>query len=146
MPYAIGKLETALNISHKILSISRASCQTKLLVSCLLLIILIAKVWVVLKNSRNLLHGRHKNFENWFRNSWDTWGQSFHLQHRNYFPASVPLTGTIIDLSYLNYFWIVFQNSCAYHVANFLNFSKLPQLLQLDVKIWWSWRCIIANI
>ena len=24
----------------------------------------------------------------------------------------------------------IFQNSCAYHVANFLNFSKLPQLLQ----------------
>ena len=35
------------------------------------------------------------------------------------------------DLNYLSHFRIDFQNSCAYHVANFLNFSKLPQLLQL---------------
>ena len=34
------------------------------------------------------------------------------------------------DLNYLSHFRIDFQNSCAYHVANFLNFSKLPQLLQ----------------
>ena len=31
----------------------------------------------------------------------------------------------------LSRFDLDFQNSCAYHVANFLNFSKLPQLLQL---------------
>ena len=32
-------------------------------------------------------------------------------------------------INYLSYFWNNFQNSCAYHVANFLNFSKLPQHL-----------------
>ena len=37
----------------------------------------------------NLLHYSHKNFENWFRNSWDNWGQSWHLQHRNYFLDAV---------------------------------------------------------
>ena len=35
------------------------------------------------------------------------------------------------DLNYLGCFLIDFKNSCAYLVANFLNFSKLPQLLQL---------------
>ena len=35
------------------------------------------------------------------------------------------------DLNYLSLFLIDFQNSCAYHVANFLNFSKLPQLLHV---------------
>jgi len=47
-----------------------------------LLLIQIAKVGVALKNSGNLLHYRHKNFENQFRNSWAeicTWGQSRHL-------------------------------------------------------------------
>ena len=33
-------------------------------------------------------------------------------------------------INYLSYFWIDFQNSCAYHVANFLNFSKMSHLLQ----------------
>ena len=37
-----------------------------------------AKVGGVLKNLGNLLHDRHKNFENWFRNSWDNWWQSCH--------------------------------------------------------------------
>ena len=32
-----------------------------------------AKVSGVLKNSGNFLHDRHKNFENWFRNSCDNW-------------------------------------------------------------------------
>ena len=95
-----------------------------------LLLIPPAKAGVVLKNSGNLLHDSHKNFENQFRNSWDIWSQSFHLQHRNYFYASVPLTGANFNLSYVKYFWIDFQNSWAYHVANFLNFSKLPQLFQ----------------
>ena len=39
------------------------------------------------------------------------------------------MTGAIFDLKYLSYFWINFQNSGAYHVANFLNFLKLTQLL-----------------
>ena len=34
------------------------------------------------------------------------------------------------DLNYLSYFLINFQNSCAYLVANFLNFSQMSQLLQ----------------
>ena len=40
------------------------------------------------------------------------------------------MTGANFDLNYLSYFWMHFQNSCAYHVANFLNFSKPFQLLQ----------------
>ena len=34
----------------------------------------------------------------------------------------LPLTGANFDLNYLSYFYIDFQNSCAYHVANFLKF------------------------
>ena len=36
-----------------------------------LLLILITKVGVAMKNLGNFLHYRHKNFENQFRNSWD---------------------------------------------------------------------------
>ena len=39
------------------------------LLFCRLLVIQIAKVGTFLKNSGNLLHDRHKNFENRFRNS-----------------------------------------------------------------------------
>ena len=42
--------------------------------------------------------------------------------------------GGHFDLKYLIYFWINFKNSCAYHVANFLIFSKLPQFLQNFVQ------------
>ena len=31
------------------------------------------------------------------------------------------VTGANFDLNYLSYFWINFQNSCGYHVANFLD-------------------------
>ena len=49
-------------------------CPVKLfplcnLLFCRLLFIQIAKVGTFLKNSENLLHDRHKNFENRFRNS-----------------------------------------------------------------------------
>ena len=59
-------------------------CPVKLfplgyLLFCRLLLMQIAKVEPFLKNSGNLLHDRHKNFENRFRNSWDNWGQSCHL-------------------------------------------------------------------
>ena len=37
----------------------------------------------------------------------------------------------IIKVKTSSYFLIHFQNSCAYHVAKFLNCSKLSQLLQL---------------
>ena len=101
-----------------------------------LLLILIAKVEAVLKNSGNLLHDMHKNFENRFRNSWDNWGQSCHLSHRFFFlPLCISkisiskMTGGNFGINYLSYFWIDFQNSCAYHVANFQAFSKIPQLL-----------------
>ena len=40
-------------------------------------------------------------------------------------------TGANFDINYLSYFLMNFKNSCAYLVANFLKFSKLPQLLQL---------------
>jgi len=38
--------------------------------------------------------------------------------------------------NYLSHFFINFANSCAYLVANFLNFSKHP----LTLIIWWFWR------
>ena len=40
------------------------------------------------------------------------------------------MTGANFDLNYLSYLSIDFQNSCAYHVANFLIFSKTSQPLQ----------------
>ena len=51
-------------------------CPAKLftlgyLLFCGLLLMQIAKVGTFLKNSGNLLHDRHKNFENRFRNSLD---------------------------------------------------------------------------
>ena len=45
--------------------------------------------WHLFNSPGNLLHDSHKNFENWFRNSWDNWGQSWHLWHQNYFFDSV---------------------------------------------------------
>ena len=111
---------------------------TFFLLFCWLLLILISKVGIVLENSGNLLHDRHKNFENRFRNGLDNWGQSCHpsfwylqfvitQRQQNDFHVKV---GNF-DLNYLSHFWIDFQNLCAYHVANVLNLSKLPQLLQL---------------
>ena len=74
----------------------------------------------------NLLHYSHKNFENWFRNSWDNWGQSWHPSFWNWYFAftqsqknNFGVTGATFDLNYLSYFEINFKNSCAYHVANF---------------------------
>ena len=69
-------------------------CPAKLftlgyLLFCRLLIMQNAKVGTFFKNLGNLLHDRHKNFEIRFRNSWDNWDQSCHLQHGNYFSASV---------------------------------------------------------
>ena len=65
----------------KLVKSTFTGCPVKLfplcnLLFCRLLLIQIAKVWTFLKNSENLLHDRHKNFENRFRNSWDNWGQS----------------------------------------------------------------------
>ena len=111
---------------------------TLFLLFCWLLLILISKVGIVLENSGNLLHDRHKNFENQFRNGLDNWGQSCHpsfwylqfvitQRQQNNFHVKV---GNF-DLNYLSHFWIDFQNLCAYHVANVLNLSKLPQLLPL---------------
>ena len=54
------------------------------LLFCRLLLMQIAKVGSFMKNSGNLLQDRHKNFENWFRNSWDNWGQSWHPSFRNW--------------------------------------------------------------
>ena len=41
------------------------------------------------------------------------------------------MTVANFDLNYLSYFIMNFKNSCAYLVANFLNFSKLPHFFQL---------------
>ena len=41
------------------------------------------------------------------------------------------MTVANFDLNYLSFFLIDFKNSCAYLEENFLNFSKLHQLLQL---------------
>ena len=58
----------------EVLHIYSTGCPAKLfplgyLLLCRLLLMRIAKVGTFLKNSGNLLHDRHKNFENRFRNS-----------------------------------------------------------------------------
>ena len=40
--------------------------------------------WPLINSPGNLLHNSHKNFENWFRNSWHNWHQSWHLSFRNW--------------------------------------------------------------
>ena len=123
--------------SYQTYRVSHNWVFTLFLLFCWLLLILISKVGIVLENSGNLLHDRHKNFENRFRNGLDNWGQSCHpsfwylkfvitQRQQNDFHVKV---GNF-DLNYLSHFWIDFQNLCAYHVANVLNLSKLPQLLQ----------------
>ena len=76
-----------------------------------LLLMQIAKVGTFLKNSGNLLQDRHKNFENWFRNSWDNWGQSWQPSFRNWHFAITQrqknnfyVKGGNFDLNYLSYF------------------------------------------
>ena len=54
------------------------------LLFCQLLLYQNTKVGWVLQYSGNLLHDRHKNFENWFRISWDIWGQRWHPLFRNW--------------------------------------------------------------
>ena len=126
------------HVCNAIYRVSHNWVFTLFLLFCWLLLILISKVGIVLENSGNLLHDRHKNFENRFRNGLDNWGQSCHpsfwylqfvitQRQQNNFHVKV---GNF-DLNYLSHFWIDFQNLCAYHVANVLNLSKLPQLLQL---------------
>ena len=82
--------------------------------------------------TRHIIHNRHKNFENWFRNSWDNWCQSCHPSFQKLIFAitqrqkdSFYLKGCIFDPNYFSCIWIDFQNSCAYYVAYFLNFFKL---------------------
>ena len=43
--------------------------------------------------------------------------------------------GGNLDLKYLSYFWIDFQNSCAYHEANFQNFQNSPNFCIFD-ELW----------
>ena len=62
-------------------------CPAKLftlgyLLFCRLLVMQNAKVGTFFKNLGNLLHDRHKNFENGFRNIWDNWAQSWHLKQK----------------------------------------------------------------
>ena len=76
-------------IAASITHIPHTGCLTKLsalgyLLFSRLLLIQIAKVGTVIKNSGNLLHDRHKNFENRFRNSWDHWGQSCYCFQKNF--------------------------------------------------------------
>ena len=91
-------------------------CPAKLftlgyLLFCGLLLMQIAKVGTFLKNSGNLLHDRHKNFENRFKNSWDNWGQSWQPSFRTlHFGISqrqknnFHVEGGNFDLNYLSYF------------------------------------------
>ena len=102
---------TILNNIH-----TNTGCPVKLfllgyLLFCRLLLMQIAKVGMFLKNSRNLLQDRHKNFENWFRNSWDNWGQSWQPSFRNWHFAITQrqknnfyVKGGNFDLNYLSYF------------------------------------------
>ena len=71
---SLGRPLLALSDANKALKVTRASCgftgcPVKLfplcyLLFCRLLLIQNAKVGTFLKNSENLLHDRHKNFEN----------------------------------------------------------------------------------
>ena len=91
-------------------------CPVKLfplgyLLFCWLLLMQIAKVGMFSENSGNLLQDRHTNFENWFRNSWDNWGQSWQLLSRNWHFAITQrqknnfyVKGGNFDLNYLSYF------------------------------------------
>ena len=103
--------------SHvKMCTITFTGCPVKLfplcnLLFCRLLLIQITKVGTFLKNSENLLHDRHKNFENRFRNSWDNWGQSWQPSFRNWHFAITQRQKNIfyakggnIDLNYLSSF------------------------------------------
>ena len=67
--------------------------------------------WPLINSPGNLLHDSHKNFENWFRNSWDNWHQSWHPSFRNWHFAisqsqknNFGVTGANFDLNYLSYF------------------------------------------
>ena len=71
--------------------------------------------WPVFNSPGNLLHDSHKNFENWFKNSWDNWGQSWHPSFRNWHFAitkskknnlvlHVPTLTSIISAIFLNQF------------------------------------------
>ena len=91
-------------------------CPAKLftlgyLLFCGLLLMQIAKVGTFLKNPGNLLHDRHKNFENRFRNSWDNCGQSWQPSLRNLYFAitqrqknNFHAKGGNFDHNYLSYF------------------------------------------
>ena len=62
------------------------------------------KSWVSFKNSGYLQHDRHKNFENWFRNSGEIWGQRwdpfyYYKEAKNNFGV----TGGNFDFNYLHY-------------------------------------------
>ena len=46
-------------------------------------IIQIQNVWEVSENSGNLQQDEHKNFQNWWRNAWDNWTQSWQPQKFN---------------------------------------------------------------
>ena len=63
-----------LQVVIKLWNVYSTECPAKLfplgyLLFCRLLLTKIAKVGMFLKNSGDLLHDRHKNFENRFRNS-----------------------------------------------------------------------------
>ena len=59
-------------------------CPTILAPLCFLLLSRVMEhvqrnFWPFFNSPGNLLYDSHKNFENWFRNSLDNWGQSCHL-------------------------------------------------------------------
>ena len=59
-------------------------CPTILAPLCFLLLYRVIEhvqrnFWPFFNSPGNLLYDSHKNFENWFRNSLDNWGQSCHL-------------------------------------------------------------------
>ena len=67
--------------------------------------------WPFFNSPGYLLYDSHKNFENWFRNSLDIWGQSWHPSSRNWHFSitmrqknSFSVTGGNFDLNYLSYF------------------------------------------
>ena len=114
-------------INHDNTMLVTTGCPVKLFQLCnllfyRLLLIQIAKVGTFLKNSENLLHDRHKNFENRFRNSWDNWGQSWQPSFRNWHFA---ITQCLISELFLEWNHNNFLYSTIYFKLRFIKF-RLP--------------------
>ena len=82
----------------------------------------------------NLLHNSHKNFENWFWNSWDNWGQSWHLSLENWHFAITQSKKIILVSQVPTLTSIISAISESIFKFLWLLCSKFPGLLNKDQK------------